>query len=259
MHEIPSPAPDPMPTRAPRERTTTPGSRALQPTFSRWGYAPPVARILLVEDEPALAEAVALGLRDEGHVVDVEHDGQEGLFAALDEAYELIVLDRMLPRFSGDAICRRLRVDGSTVPVLLLTARDTPRDVAEGLDAGADDYLGKPFAFEELTARVRALLRRAAGVASPRFQAGALELDPAAHRAWWDGREVALTAKEYQLLEALVRRRGRVLSKTQLARAAWDAEPEDNVIEVHLSHLRRKLAPDCIRTVRGVGYAWNER
>ncbi len=215
-----------------------------------------MARILLVEDEAALAEALALGLRDEGHVVQVEHDGQEGLFAASERTYDLLIVDRMLPRFSGDDICRRLRVDGSLVPILMLTARDAPRDVVSGLDAGADDYVTKPFAFDELAARVRALLRRTSGGATGRFTLGSLELDPAAHRAWWGGREVALTAKEFLLVEALARRRGRVLSKAQLARAAWDDEPEDNVIEVHLSHLRRKLAPEVIRTVRGVGYAW---
>lgn len=217
-----------------------------------------MARILIVEDEVALADAVARGLRGERHVVQVEHDGQEGLFAALSGGFDLLLLDRMLPRFSGDDLCRRLRLDGLTVPVVLLTAKDTTRDEIEGLDAGADDYLTKPFAFEVLLARIRALLRRSGGPGE-RVRVGDLELDPAGHRAWWDGREVELTLREFQLLEALVRRRGRVSSKRALAEAAWETEPEENVVEVYVSHLRRKLAPDLVRTVRGVGYVLQER
>ncbi len=217
---------------------------------------PAMPRILLIEDEPDLARAVARGLAEEGYVVDVEHDGQEGLFAALEGDYDLLLLDRLLPRFSGDDLCRRLRLDGLAVPVLMLTALDGTRDVVAGLDAGADDYLAKPFAFEELLARIRALLRRAAGQAGPRLVAGALELDPRHRRAWWRGRPAPLTATELGILEDLVRHRGQVRSRGQIAAAVRDL-PEalsSNAVEVHISHIRRKTAPHVVETVRGLGY-----
>ena len=217
-----------------------------------------MARILVVEDEPALARSLRIGLEDERHVVQVEHDGQEALFKALAGGFDLIVLDRMLPRFSGDDICRRLRLDGVTVPILMLTARDATGDVVAGLDAGADDYLTKPFSFDVLLARIRALVRRTVGESNDERIVGALRIDPARHLVWWQDREVVLTAKEFQILEALAARPGRVFSKAQLAEAAWDGDPQDNVIEVHISHLRRKLDPDVIRTVRGVGYVLDE-
>jgi DNA-binding response OmpR family regulator len=217
-----------------------------------------MARILVVEDEPALARSLRMGLEDELHVVRVEHDGQEALFRALTGEFDLIVLDRMLPRFSGDDICRRLRLDGVVVPILMLTARDATSDVVAGLDAGADDYLTKPFSFEVLLARVRALLRRTVGQSSDERIVGPLRIDASRHLVWWHDREVVLTAKEFQILDALAARPGRVFSKAQLARAAWEGDPQDNVIEVHISHLRRKLAPDVIRTVRGVGYVLEE-
>jgi two-component system OmpR family response regulator len=216
-----------------------------------------VAKILIVEDERAIANAVAMGLRDELHVVDVAADGESGWLAAQSGEHELIVLDIMLPVVDGLTVCRRIRKRRSDVPILMLTARDTDDDVVKGLDAGADDYLVKPFSFEVLLARVRALLRRAAGRASPRLEAGRVSLDVVAHRAFLDGSEVALTAKELMLLEALLRRPGAVVSKARLMELVWEseAEVESNVVEVHVAALRRKLDAKLIHTVRGLGYS----
>ncbi|MBI1945552.1 MAG: response regulator transcription factor [Deltaproteobacteria bacterium] len=216
-----------------------------------------MARILIVEDERALASALRRGLEDEGHVVDVAYDGADGLRAAGLEPHDVIVLDVMLPSLSGLELCRALRRDRATVPILMLTALDTTEDIVAGLDAGADDYLTKPFAFEVLLARIRSQLRR--GVAgSPTTSAGPIEVDAASHRVRCDGVDVELTAKEFQLLEVLVRRKGTVHSKVQLVEAAWprDASPESNSVEVHLASVRKKLgaAGALIHTVRGVGY-----
>ncbi len=219
-----------------------------------------MARILIIEDEPRIALAVQRGLQDELHAADVERNGSDGLRAVETREYDLVLLDRMLPGLAGLEVCRRIRRGGSAVPILMLTAKDTAEDVVAGLDAGADDYLTKPFAFAVLIARVRALLRRSAGQASPRFTVGPLEVDSASHRVWRDGVEISLTAKEFQLLEVLVRKRGTVLSKLRLAETVWerDAEPESNAVEVHVASLRRKLdrdrGPQLIHTIRGVGY-----
>lgn len=218
-----------------------------------------MARILIIEDERALAAAVRRGLVDEHHVVDVVYDGDDGLAAATLEPPDLVLLDVMLPGRSGLDVCRALRRARSNVPILMLTARDTAEDVVAGLDAGADDYLTKPFAFDVLLARTRALLRRAAGSSlSSTLRAGPIEIDEAAHLVRCAGAPIELTTKELQLLEVLVRRCGTVHSKAHLVEVAWprDASPESNAIEVHIASIRKKLgaAGALIHTIRGVGY-----
>jgi two-component system, OmpR family, response regulator len=225
------------------------------------GYRAAMARILLVEDEPRLALAVERGLQDELHAVDVVLDGPDALVAAGSGRYDLMVLDWMLPGCSGVEVCRRLREDGVQLPILMLTARDADADVVRGLDAGADDYLTKPFSFEVLLARVHALLRRAEGRGASTVAVGPLRVDLGAHRVWWGDRELRLTAKEYQLLARLARRPGAVVSRDQLLAAAWerDMEPASNAVEVHVAKLRRKIDRPfegrLIHTVRGIGYA----
>lgn len=220
-----------------------------------------MAHILVIEDEPLLANAVMRGLRDELHAVQVVNDGVLGFQAAEGGTYDLLVLDLLLPGLPGLGVCRRLRAAGLHMPILMLTARDSPSDIVAGLDAGADDYVTKPFVFEVFVARVRTLLRRARGTTGPRYRVGPLELDASAHRAWRDGVEVVLTGKEFKVLLALVRHGGGVLSKSRIAQVLWerDAEPESNAIEVHVASLRKKLdrdrSPQLIHTIRGVGYA----
>ncbi len=219
-----------------------------------------MARILVIEDERALAMAMARGLRDEQYVVDLAFDGESGLMEALVGNHDLVVLDLMLPEIPGLGVCRRLRAENRAVPILVVTARDATSDVVALLDAGADDYLVKPFPFDELLARIRALLRRAVGVAGPRHRVGPVEMHAADHRVWSHGVEVALTPKEYALLEALMSRPGAVVARERLLDTAWerDEEPDSNAIEVHVAALRRKLERGGVRlihTVRGVGYA----
>lgn len=213
-------------------------------------------RVLVVEDDPLLGDAIQAGLREMGHAVDWVRDGPAADVALRDEAYAAVVLDLGLPRRDGLEVLRAARARGARVPVLILTARDTVADRIGGLDAGADDYLVKPFDLGELAARLRALARRAAGRAAPRLTVAGVELDPAAHRVWYGGREVELSAREFALLHALMRHAGRVLSRAQIEEQlyAWGEEVESNAVEVHVHHLRRKLAPDLIVTVRGVGY-----
>ena len=213
-------------------------------------------RVLVVEDDALLGDAIQVGLRAMGHAVDWVRDGAAADVALRDEAYAVVVLDLGLPRRDGLAVLRAARARGNRVPVLILTARDTVADRIGGLDAGADDYLVKPFDLGELAARLRALARRATGSATPRLAAAGVELDPAAHRVWYRGREVELSAREFALLHALLRHAGRVLSRAQIEEQlyAWGEEIESNAVEVHVHHLRRKLAPDLIVTVRGVGY-----
>ena len=214
-------------------------------------------RLLLVEDDEMIGAAAREGLRQEGHAVDWVRDGAQAEAAAANGVYDLVLLDLGLPRRDGLAVLRTLRAKGSDVPVLIITARDAVSDRVAGLDAGADDYLVKPFDLDELAARVRAVLRRRAGRASAVLRVGELELDMAAHQVRWKGREVALSAREYALLEALADRPGAFLSRAQLEERlyGWDAEVASNAVEVHIHALRRKLDPALIRNVRGLGYS----
>ncbi len=213
-------------------------------------------RILVVEDDALLGDAIQSGLRELGNAVDWVQDGGAASRALQVESYSAVVLDLGLPRLSGLDLLRRLRTRLDPVPVLILTARDTVDDRIRGLDAGADDYLVKPFDMGELAARLRAIARRATGHAAPVLKLAGVELDPAAHRVTYRGELVELSSREFALLEALLRNAGRVLSRAQLEEALypWGEEVESNAVEVHIHHLRRKLFSGLIQTVRGVGY-----
>lgn len=215
-------------------------------------------RLLIVEDDPELGEALAAGLRLQGHVVDWFRDGTAADAALAGAPYDALVLDLGLPGADGLVWLQRWRGRGLTLPVLVLTARDGTEQRIAGLDGGADDYLIKPIATDEIAARLRALLRRASGRAQPVWTHGALEFDPSAKAVRWQGRPVELTGRELALLEALLLQPQRVLSKAQLQEKLYDwsgAEPESNTLEVHVHHLRKKIHPGIVRTVRGVGYA----
>ncbi len=219
-------------------------------------------RILVVEDNVKLAASLRRGLQQEGHAVDVRHDGQAAaeLLDSIGDEYAAVVLDVMLPGMDGLRLCRRLRDRGNGVPVLLLTARGEVGDRVEGLDAGADDYLVKPFAFEELAARLRALVRRPHAGVPVVLRAGAVVLDPARREAAVAGKIVPMTTKELSLLELFLRHPGQVLTREQISRHLWDNdfEGDSNVLEVHVRNVRRKLSEagydDAIETVRGAGY-----
>lgn len=213
-------------------------------------------RILLVEDDAMIATAVAKGLRHESWTVDHVADGERALDALGLERYDVLLLDLGLPKRDGIDVLRTLRARGMTLPVLIATARDAVADRVKGLDAGADDYLVKPFDLDELAARLRALVRRQAGRSDPVLRHGGIVLDPATHQVLLDGAPVALSSREYAVLEALLDRPGAVLSKAQLeARIyGWGEEVASNAVEVHVHGLRKKLGADVIRTVRGVGY-----
>ncbi len=213
-------------------------------------------RILLVEDDRLLGDGIRAGLMQAGFAVDWTQDGRAAELALAGEAYDAVVLDLGLPRLSGMEVLARARAARNAVPVLILTARDTVPDRIAGLDAGADDYLVKPFDLGELQARLRALIRRGKNQAEPQLAHGALRLDPAARGVSWAGRPVELSAREYAVLHALLLNAGRVLSKAQLEEKlyGWGEEIESNAVEVFVHHLRRKLSPELIRTVRGVGY-----
>lgn len=219
-------------------------------------------KILVVEDEEKMARALQRGLQEEGYAVDVAYDGLQGEDLILSSPYDLLILDWMLPKQDGLALCRKVRAQGNQVPILLLTARGTTADKVTGLDSGADDYLSKPFAFEELLARVRALLRRRSD-RSPVLRLADLELDPATRRVKRGDREIDLTAREYALLEYMLRHRGQVLTRTLLTEHVWGSgEWYSNVVDVFIGYLRQKIdqgpGPKLIQTVRGVGYTLRE-
>ena len=217
-------------------------------------------RVLIVEDEPKLAALLRRGLGEEAHAADVAASGEDAVWMAQAAEYDAIVLDRMLPGIDGVEVLVRIRAEGVRVPVLMLTARDALEDRVEGLDAGADDYLVKPFAFAELLARLRALVRRGPADQPPVLEVGDLRLDPASRQVWRGDEEVTLSAKEFALLETFMRRPGRVLSRFELLEHAWDIEYErrSNVVDVYVRYLREKVdrpfGAESLETIRGTGY-----
>lgn len=213
-------------------------------------------RLLLVEDDPLLGDGIRVGLSQAGFVVDWVKDGLAAKLALEAGDYALLVLDLGLPRLSGTELLKWLRGAGNTTPVLILTARDTVGDRVRGLDAGADDYLVKPFDLDELAARIRALLRRAGGRTTPLIVHGALQVDPASRMVTLAGSAVELSPKEFAALLDLLENAGRALSRERLEQSlyGWGEEVESNAVEVHIHHLRKKLGAELIRTIRGVGY-----
>ncbi|QVN04186.1 response regulator [Pseudomonas rhodesiae] len=218
-------------------------------------------RLLLIEDDEALGEGIHQALAREGYTVDWLKDGSSALHALLSETFDVVVLDLGLPRMGGLEVLRRLRDGGATVPVLILTARDATEDRIAGLDAGADDYLIKPFDLAELKARLRALLRRSAGRARVLIEHAGICLDPSTQQVSYHHQPVSLTPKEYQLLHELLSPPGRVMTRDQLIQLlyGWNEEAESNTLEVHIHHLRKKFSSELIRTVRGVGYLVEDR
>ena len=221
-------------------------------------------RVLVVEDEGRIARFIERGLEEERHAVDVAPDGDDAVLLATTNEYDVILLDLLLPRKNGVAVCRELRERNVHTPILMLTAKDSVEDKVTGLNSGADDYLTKPFAFDELLARVNALVRRQALARTPLLRAGDLTLDPLTHAVQRGGRPIELTNKEYALLALLMRRPGQVWTRTQIAEHIWDLDfdNESNVIDVYIRYLRRKIDDGAerplIHTVRGVGYTLKE-
>ncbi len=218
-------------------------------------------KLLLIDDDDKVTAALSRGLRAEGFVVEVAADGDDGFWKATEGTYDLIVLDIMLPRRNGFRVCADLRAAGNWTPILMLTAKDGDLDEAEALDTGADDYLGKPFSYPVLVARVRALLRRTAGGERVSTQIGPLSIDPVGRRVWNGDREIRLTVREFDLLEYMSRRSGQVVSKIEILDGVWsdDFDGDPNIVEVYVGRLRRKLSGDgisdeLITTVRGAGY-----
>jgi len=222
-------------------------------------------RVLLIEDDVTIARLLKEGLEDESYVVDIAHDGSEGYRTAVADEYDVIILDIMLPEMNGYEVCRALRNDGNKTPILMLTARDTERDIVEGLDTGADDYLAKPFSFDVLLARIRALLRRPNEKLEEILQVGDLKLDPSSKKVTRASQEINLTAKEYGVLEYLMRNKGKVLSKEQIISHVWDFDADvlPNNVELFIMFLRRKIdkpfKSKLIHTVSGFGYKLEEK
>jgi DNA-binding response OmpR family regulator len=222
-------------------------------------------RILLVEDEPRMANVIAKGLREQAYAVDIAEDGDAALYQASINDYDLIVLDVLIPHRDGFEVCRELRSRGDTIPILMLTARAAVDDRITGFDAGADDYLTKPFSFRELTARVRALLRRDSQLRPDIYQLEDLIVDSGSHHVSRASRPIELTAKEYALLEYLVRRAGQLVSRSEIAAHVWDDsfDPFSNSIEVYMNRLRKKIDEDhsikLLHTRRGEGYILESR
>ena len=220
----------------------------------------PAMRILVVEDEVGLARTLRHGLEAEGFDVDTVHDGNEGFVMAQSHTYDAIVLDILLPGMNGYRVCAELRKAENWTPILMLTAKDGEHDEAEALDTGADDYLMKPFSFSVLVARIRALLRRAAGRSPAPVTAGDLRIDPGQRRAWRGEDEVRLTARQFQVLEFLMRRAGQVLTKAEILAGVWeyDFDGDPNIVEVYIRRLRRAIDEPfdrrSIETIRGAGY-----
>lgn len=213
-------------------------------------------RILLVEDDVLIGDGVSAGLKLCGHAVDWVHEGESALRALFDHDYDACILDLGLPGRDGLSVLQSVRERGLRVPMLILTARDSREDKIAGLDCGADDYLTKPFDLDELLARLRALVRRAAGESRPRLKHGKLELEPASRQVWYDAQPVVLSAREYALLEDLMRHKQQIRSRAQLEESlyAWGEEAGSNIVEVYVHHLRRKFGRETIQTVRGMGY-----
>ncbi len=221
-------------------------------------------KILVVEDEKKVASFIKRGLEEEKYEVDISYDGEEGLQKALDGSYSLMILDVMLPKKDGLSVVKELRARKLLTPVLMLTAKDTVEDIVAGLNSGSDDYLTKPFAFAELLARARALLRRSEQERGAEIRFADLRLDPVTHKVWRKDKEIDLTAKEYSLLEFFMRNPNQVLTRTTIAENVWDYifDSFTNIIDVYVNYLRKKIDRDAdkklIHTVRGVGYILKE-
>lgn len=213
-------------------------------------------RLLLVEDDPLLGDGICVGLTQEGYRVNWVQDGDAAANILKLEQYDLVVLDLGIPKLAGLDVLKQLRKRGNALPVLILTARDTVQDRVKGLDAGADDYLIKPFNLDELCARLRALTRRQNGSPTPTISIGMVSLDPVTYTVTMNGLLVAVSPKEFAILQILMGNMGKVLSRVRLEQSlyAWDEEAESNTVEVHICHLRKKLGMHFIRTMRGVGY-----
>jgi len=221
-------------------------------------------RVLVVEDEVKVADFIKRGLREEGYAVDVAVDGEDGYFQATSNQYDVILLDIMLPKLDGFSLCRKLRQERIRTPIMMLTAKDSVKDKVRGLDSGADDYLGKPFSFEELLARIRVLLRKGSDREPRLLQIADLSLDLVTHKVSRAGNDIQLTSKEYALLEYLMRNAGTIITRTMISEHVWDINFDTftNVIDVYINYLRNKIdkGSRCklIHTIRGRGYILKE-